>query len=220
MRVEADEDEATAGREQPRRLGVERPQVGEVLVDQAGDDEVVGAGVEPGRADLGLADRAVDAPGARRREHRRREVDPVDLPHAPRCQPSPGPPRPATEICRSTDGSPADVEPLEQRQIHRVLDRLLISRRPAVIPLPRPPRSGSRVGRMRKTSSSTQVFTPRRSHREPRFPSGFRLALVVGHEGLDREKPKRGDDVDRIEGPQLRLEEHSGPPKVGRLDGI
>jgi hypothetical protein len=52
--VEADEDEAAAGAQEPRRLGVERRQVGEVLVDETGDDEVIGAAVEPGRADLGL----------------------------------------------------------------------------------------------------------------------------------------------------------------------
>lgn len=35
VRVEAGEDEAAAGPDEPRRLGVERPEVGEVLVDQA-----------------------------------------------------------------------------------------------------------------------------------------------------------------------------------------
>jgi hypothetical protein len=42
-----------------------------VLVDETGDDEVVGARVEAGGADLGLAERAIGAAGTRRLEHPR-----------------------------------------------------------------------------------------------------------------------------------------------------
>ena len=53
--MEADERESRPGRGEPRRLGIERLEVGEVLVDETGDDEVVGGGVEAGVRDFRLA---------------------------------------------------------------------------------------------------------------------------------------------------------------------
>src|SRR5262249_54259288 len=97
MRVETDEDEVPAGPRKSGRLRIERHQVGKVLVDQAGDDEVVGAGIEAGVANLALAQRRIDATSARHEQHSRREIDPVDLPDPTRREPGPGPPGPAAE---------------------------------------------------------------------------------------------------------------------------
>jgi hypothetical protein len=137
VRVEADQCESRPGSGEPRRLGVEWSEVGEVLVDQAGDDEVVGSRIEAGARHLALAKRAVHAPSPRRLEHPRREVDRVDLPDSPSRQPAPGPPSPTPKIRRGANVRPIHLEPLEQRQIHRVLDRVFISSRPPVVPLPR-----------------------------------------------------------------------------------
>jgi len=63
VRVKADEHVDPAGPREAPGLGVERAQVGEVLVDQAGDHEVIGAGRQPGLADVGLGEGGVHLAG-------------------------------------------------------------------------------------------------------------------------------------------------------------
>lgn len=52
LRVVADQNENTVVAGDPAGLGVERCEIGQVLVDQAGDDEIVGAARSSGRADI------------------------------------------------------------------------------------------------------------------------------------------------------------------------
>ena len=134
MRVKADEHVDAAGAGEAPGLGVERAQVGQVLVDQARDDEVVGGRRKAGVGHVGLDEAGVDLARAGHVEHLGREVDAVDRGDAALAQPRPGPARAAAQIGGALDARPRDgAERLEEMDVHRVLDGLLVGGHPLAV---------------------------------------------------------------------------------------
>jgi hypothetical protein len=134
VRVEGDHDEVAARRGEPRSLGVQRLQRGQVLVHERRDHEVVGARLEPGVGDVRLDQPLVQAALTRHLQHLRREVDAVDRPDAVAAQPGGRPAGAAAEV-----GNPADVLPhglrelVEQRDVHLVLNGFLVGGNPLAV---------------------------------------------------------------------------------------
>jgi hypothetical protein len=112
-------------------LTVERTQVGEVLVHETGDHEVVALGCQARLGHVRLDEPVVDVPGPGRRQHLGREVDAVDRRHPMAAQPRPRSAGTAAQVDRAPHRGPGRFgEPLEQRDVHHVLDGLLIRGRP------------------------------------------------------------------------------------------
>jgi hypothetical protein len=137
-RVVPDEHERSRFVQETPRFAVQRRELWKMLVDKRAHHEVVVATRKARRSDVGLDEALVQTLAARHVQHLRRHVDAVDRAHALRVQPRTGSTSPASQVRGSTDGGPRDgVDPLEERKVHRVLDRALVGRDPVAVALSR-----------------------------------------------------------------------------------
>ena len=158
-----------------------------------------------------------------RLEHPRREVDPVDPPHAPRREPSPVRPVPQPRSAALPTSPPSRP---------RAAPAARYPSRPRPSPHRSPPngrtpravrRSGSRaVSKAEK--EAMRVSFSRARETAPRRPTVARrrcLAHVVGDEGCDRPNRERGRHVDRVERAEVGLEASSPAcRRIRRLDRV
>ena len=107
-----------------------------MLVGQHHQREIVRAIRQAGRAHVALRQLVIDAALARLGQHRRREVEPVEPPHAARAQPDADPPGAAGEVEHAARGRPVDLgEAIEQPQVHLVLHHVVVGGSPRVVAL-------------------------------------------------------------------------------------
>ena len=107
-----------------------------MLFHQAGRDEIVDAALQPCRGDVGVDELIVDLAAAGHRQHLRRQIDPVEPDDASGPQPGAGSAGPASEIGRALDQTPRDrLKRLEQDEVHLVLHRRLVRRKPLAVAL-------------------------------------------------------------------------------------
>src|SRR5438874_1368720 len=97
-------DSPGARPKQPRRFPIERPQIAQMLVDQARRDEIVDAAAETCRGDIGFEKVIVDIAATSDRQHFRREIDAVESGDATSPEPGAGPAGSTPEISRVSDG--------------------------------------------------------------------------------------------------------------------
>ena len=91
MVVEQHEAAINARSDQPRRLGVERPEVRQVTGHQRRDGQIVGASIERARCDVGRHQSVVDASALRAGQHLGSAVDAVEVTHPLTAEPGTGP---------------------------------------------------------------------------------------------------------------------------------